>query len=450
MPSSSLSQNIEHFANNQYLYRMSTPTTTVDAPVKEVTGDIANKTANDNAGNLNIPSTSANNVTADSVTLNSGVVSTIQDVEIIGETEDVTFANQASNLGKRKAGVQARENISAAIGVKNNDIYALESSDDEKPLKKRARSTSVSNTVLPPGKAARRGSKGVYIGFHTLDPQGRLPVYAVYYPNGPLNCRVFHEDCSEDVQAEFAAFFSTKAQAKMECIQLDEALFPHVPKKKTSSADEKKQHIRDFLATKGIYPPGQKGPDCTSASNLHAPTSQPSLSTKVTTSASLSNTRLPPTKGKAPASSTNVARARPSKRMKTDPLANGASDLSPRDDGLVLSAPFVPPVKKVCVDYSSDMNVGFWKINGDFHVYAFLTNTISPGKIDVAFRLHFTEIPEERRNLPGILPASETLTFAEVDFKDGYSLESDEATKSYIKSVLEAKNAEKKQKAMGK
>ena len=458
---------------------MSTPTTSVDAPVKDIASDTAT------------PSTSANNITSDPATLNPDVVCITQDVEMKDKTEDIASANLASNLGKRKAGVRARENISAAAGVKDDDIYAVEFSDEEQPSRKRAKATKASKTVPPPGKAPRRGPKGTFIGTHTLDPQGRLPVYAVYYPNGPLNCRVFHEDCSKAVQDEFNDFFRSKAQAKMDVIKLDENLFANVPSVQTLSADEKKQCIKDLLATKGIYPPDKNDADSTSevkvkdsaATKVPAPSSEPSSPSKVaagtasnnvpsnqassssittikgstststkittTTQASLKNIALK--KVASSSTSASAPRSRPSSsKGKTPSPLNGTSGPSLQGTPIGVSTPIIRHAKQVIVDYSSDLHVGSWKINGAIYVYAFLVNNLSHGKVDVGFRLHFSQVPEELRALPDFLPASEALTFDEINFEDEYNLESKEITKSYIKSLLQAKDAEKKQKAIGK
>jgi hypothetical protein len=448
---------------------MSTPTTSVDAPVKDIASDTATT------------STSTNNITSDPATLNPGVVCSTQDVGMTDETEDITSANPASNLGKRKAGVRARENISAAAGVKDDDIYALEFSDDEKPSKKRVKATNASKTAPPPSKAPRRGPKGIFIGTHTLDPQGRLPVYAVYYPNGPLNCRVFYEDCSKAVQDEFNDFFRSKAQAKMDVIKLDENIFTNIPKVQTLSADEKKQCIKDLLATKGIYPPSKNDADSTSevkvkdsaASKVPAPSSKvatsnasnsvpsnqassssitaikgsASTSTKIATTTQASLKSIAPKKVASSSASASAPKSRPSSsKGKTPAPLNGASGPS----SSAVSAAITHHAKQVIVDYSSDLRVGFWKINGAIYVYAFLVNNLSRGKVDVGFRMHFAQVPEELRALPDFLPASEALTYDEIDFEDEYNLESEEFTKSYIKTFLQAKDAEKKQKAIGK
>lgn len=297
-----------NFANNSFLYRMSASGSSVDAPVKDVTIETASTAATlttsssyidapvkdvaidtskaasattsissihaqvknvttsaSNSASIatasSTPSTSLNdkNATISTLDKNSSIEPTTTNPHAIPNTQNDEMKDATNDLlpttstskGKRKAALRSRATINTIATSQDDDLYA-ETTDDEKPLKKKAKGSKPAAAHI---KAQRRGDKGIFIGTHTRDPRGRLPVYAVYYPNGPLNCRVFHEDCSVEVQKEFKEFFHTKAQATMDVIKFDAAIFADTPSIQNLTADQQKQCIRDYLATQGIYRP---------------------------------------------------------------------------------------------------------------------------------------------------------------------------------------------------
>lgn len=149
-----------------------------------------------------------------------------------------TALDQGSSLGKRRAGLRARK-VPAAPEA------ALDS-DDEEPAKKKAKTEAPAE----PWSKGRIIDKGIRIGIHKIGDD-ELAVYAVYYKNGTLNCRVYREEASSEVKSRHKAFFSSKAQLTMEKIVFDMSLFSKIGAHDIQSLKEEKQkaHIRSYLAT---------------------------------------------------------------------------------------------------------------------------------------------------------------------------------------------------------
>ena len=174
------------------------------------------------------------------------------------------------------------------------------------------------------------------VGHHIDD--ARLPVYVRYYPNGAMNARVYHEDVSEELLNQFAAFFKQRGSLTFDKITFDAELF---------KADEvdiqslslalKKHRLEQFLTDHGVFR----------------------------------------TKGAA--------------AIGDNPSAEQESENTVQNDGLVAPKEEVQEdLSSGMADTSSDIQVGFWIEHPNVPVYAFTKTFQCQDRIDLrlCYRVH--------------------------------------------------------------
>ena len=157
-----------------------------------------------------------------------------------------TTSDQASSLGKRRAGLRARK-VPGSVAAASEDDALL--SGDEGPSRKKVKTAAAPKPAQQWSKR-RVIAKGTRIAVHKLGDD-ELPVYALYYQNGTLNCRTYREEAAPEVKQRHESFFSTGAQLTMDKIILDMNIFDKIGAKAIQSlkAEKQKEHIRTYLAT---------------------------------------------------------------------------------------------------------------------------------------------------------------------------------------------------------
>ncbi|TAQ85694.1 hypothetical protein B7494_g5964 [Chlorociboria aeruginascens] len=176
-----------------------------------------------------------------------------------GETRDLSEMTRREDFKlstKRRSSIIAREKLSLQAvhsdDEDDSDVWEVPSPEHRKdgtppPKRRRHRRSTQAD------KPRRKTDKGVFVGYY-IDYPGQMPVRAVYYPNGSLNCRVLREEVAEDIIAEKPEFFAAKAQVTMPFLILDPVIFGDIASKKLTD-EEKKEAIRDYLVKHGIPKP---------------------------------------------------------------------------------------------------------------------------------------------------------------------------------------------------